>query len=591
MYNAEIRTMGHTVLLKGHRDPAPTQVGVYARKMDALALLLCVLAGLLISALPSFLFWIKTGSPIWIADHDEYLYLAYASQSYHNHPLSLADPQRAGAGGSIYPWFQFAPGILAAKLLNLSPIFIGMLWRIWAGISVGAAWYLLIRVLIGKTIPALCIALIMLGDIGNLTGQPLLRQFVVPVKMLLGHANDIFATVPQIHTEWRLMTPALSLAYLLLHILLTSRARRRPTWGRIVWSGIGFGLLFPVYFYYWTTATAALVLASIFDKGSRRVYLHTLWIGVVAGLPSLIAAYRIKREYPPDWLLRTDFSVPIGHFSELLIPKLAYLLAAALGFWAYYRRRDLLHLWSLAAAGLLLLNQQVLTGLQMQNFHFMYAFGTCLSLLVILSIWDGATAMATPRQCIAGLAAICAIHMVTAISLRAMEAVKTKETLTYTADTRRYLEQAAKIRFLPNSVLAGSRDFLDPAEATENLRPLEHYCTIFSPSITDAELDRRVALNRYLEGMDRVRFEADQRDALSEVFWNAKPRNVERRKEQLVRRLAAYDVVAAEPEKAVREFEVRYVAIKADRFPASYLSRAGTLLQKGPFWQVWEFSK
>ena len=57
-----------------------------------------------------------------------------------------------------------------------------------------------------------------------------------------------------LHTEWRIITPGLSLAYLLLHIWLVARACARPTPARLLASGAGLGLLFYVYFYYWTAA-------------------------------------------------------------------------------------------------------------------------------------------------------------------------------------------------------------------------------------------------------------------------------------------------------------------------------------------------
>ena len=147
-----------------------------------------------------------------------------------------------------------------------------------------------------------------------------------------------------------------------------------PSRGRLLASGVGFGLLFHVYFYFWTSACLGLALAWLLDAGHRRVYFHTGWIGGLIGLPAIVAGAMLKKG-SPEWLHRTDNFLPIARLSELEFPKLA-LVAVPLTFaWVMLRRRDLLHLWALTLAGLLLLNHQVVTGLQIQNFHWTYVWG------------------------------------------------------------------------------------------------------------------------------------------------------------------------------------------------------------------------
>ena len=91
------------------------------RKLLAPALC-CVAVGLLISLLPVLLL-LKNGHPAaWIADSDELLYLAVAAQSYFGSPFHLADPILQGhAGRSMFPWIQFAPGILPRRSRKLHP--------------------------------------------------------------------------------------------------------------------------------------------------------------------------------------------------------------------------------------------------------------------------------------------------------------------------------------------------------------------------------------------------------------------------------------------------------------------------------------
>jgi len=119
---------------------------------------------------------------------------------------------------------------------------------------------------------------------------------------------------------------------------------------------------------------------------------------------------------------------------------------------------------------------------------------------------------------------------------------------------------------------------------------LDHYCAIFSPSLTDLERDRRIALNGYLEGLDRSAFEIRQQQVLSGHLWGVEARDWNRRNARLKNRLAEYDSIAAEPEAALREFAVRYVALRVNQPPPPYLSPAWTLSQQGPFWRVWELT-
>ena len=70
----------------------------------------------------------------------------------------------------------------------------------------------------------------------------------------LGPYGRLFASKPLIFRQFRIATPCLTMPYLLLFIGLHACARRVPSWRRQITSGVGFGLLFYVYFYYWTAA-------------------------------------------------------------------------------------------------------------------------------------------------------------------------------------------------------------------------------------------------------------------------------------------------------------------------------------------------
>ena len=108
-------------------------------------LLVTIFFGVLLSALPHLLAWIKTGAPVWIADTDELeLYLKTASKAYFNHPWFISDPVFADSTKpTVYPWLQFFPATMIAYILNLGPMSISIVWRVLAGALVAWGWYLL----------------------------------------------------------------------------------------------------------------------------------------------------------------------------------------------------------------------------------------------------------------------------------------------------------------------------------------------------------------------------------------------------------------------------------------------------------------
>ncbi len=52
-----------------------------------------------------------------------------------------------------------------------------------------------------------------------------------------------------------------------------------------------------------------------------------------------------------------------------------------------------------------------------------------------------------------------------------------------------------------------------------------------------------------------------------------------------------YDQVVQDPDRFIAEFGVRYVALAADRAEVPYLRVGWAILQRGPYWQIWEREK
>ena len=371
---------------------------------------------------------------------------------------------------------------------------------------------------------AATLAALLVSDCGIMNGRPLISQAGMAVNLARGRASGYFETNPQVFTHWRVATPALTMAFLLLHVGLVARARARPTWGRLVLSGVGFGLLIHVYFYYWTAAGLALLLALALDAGHRRVYWHTGWIGGLIGLPALVGDVILSRSGSTDWLQRADKFLPIGRFDELLLPKGPIVLLAVTFVWVRWKRRDLTYLWALIASGLALVNHQVVTRLQIENWHWIHVWGPGLTCMLVLLVVPALLAARQTRAVPSAVLACTLATVAVGLWLRAEEALRTREVVEILQTYREYRAQ----RLTPsapelsgNAVVAGDSRFLELAAVLENQRPLAGYIAYLSPSVNDHELDERIALNACLLGLSHAAFAADQRRVLDSSIWSA----------------------------------------------------------------------
>jgi hypothetical protein len=267
--------------------------------------------------------------------------------------------------------------------------------------------------------------------------------------------------------------------------------------------------------------------------------------------------------------------------------------------WVLLRRRDLSYLWAVAAAGGLLINHQVLTGLQIENFHWRYVLGPVLSLLVLLLVWDELWRRPAWRRPLAwALVLACVAQVASAAWLRAVEACDARLTRMVMADYQRYRDQrerAGSPRLAPNSVIAGDASYVDFAAVLENVRPLEHYTVLFSHAITNAEWEDRIALNAYLLGQDRRAFRAEQEALLHSTdqptasrggVWGPWVRNPRLMAERVVARTRAFDAVRASPSRALDRFHVRYVAVPGGHAPPPGAGWAR--MRHGPSWDLYE---
>jgi hypothetical protein len=550
-------------------------------------LLLCAFLGGLISALPNLIYAFQSGSPVWIADNDEIEYACLTSQSYLHHIWRLSDPALPPGQGSVkYPWIVFAPGILTAKLLRAGPSLVMFLLRIWSGISLGALWFLLIDEFVKKKWLAASFAIFFLFDAGVLAIRPIIRPLLISFALLQGKGQELFTTNPQLHPEWRVISPALNLGFALLYLLLLQRARRDPSRIRICAAGVALGLVIWSYFYFWTACMLALALCFLIDSGHRALYAKVGALGLLVGSPTLVASYLLEHSTSRDWLWRSDVLLSVPRFGPVGFSRLPALLILVGFFIAWRYRKDLILLWAVSASALALQYSVFVTGIAMEGFHWQYLWPYTLDLLILLALvklvdhgggWIRYSALfLVILECAMGL------------SLRAVEAVRTRESTEFTAAFRsvqRQLESNAPLR--EDAVIAGDKGFLDSTQILGPYRPLSDYVLKYSPATTDDDLYQREALNAFLLGVPKNVFLERKRAYFYGDAQGREKRDPAVREARLQSIDQTFDRIASDPAPTITKYEVRYLAVRRSSPFKPNISPAWEIVQIGE-WQVLE---
>lgn len=543
-----------------------------------------VLPGLLLAVTLASLPYGWRGERSWIADYDELaFYLPVGAKAYREHPWRLADPVTGGP--TYYQPLAVVPGVMLVRALGGSPWSLGWGWRLWGGLTLALLWYAALRWKLRPWAAALG-TLLLLSDPGVLQGQ--LGYALIKTSVRHASGADLgptptAASLPQ----WRIWNPLLSWPWWLAFLLLASRAAEQPSRGRILAAGISCGLLFHIYFYFWTTAVAGLLLACLIDRHRAVTYLGILGLGLLLGLPALITAVQFRQQYGSDWLLRTDKFLPVPRGSELLLPRFSLLLVLVAWVWVWRRGREACLLCCLATAALLLLNHTLLTGLQIENFHWNFALGPALSLLLVFLLADLAPRLPW-RQRWSGILAcggtVAVVLGALVLWTRACSLLPESQHICQV--TRDYQLQRASGSLPTEGTVAGDPDFQYLAAIDPGLRPLSGYTAVLSP-IREAELAERVALNACLLGKSRAQFEAEQRELLARSRWGAEARSAAARAQRLAERLAAWEAVNADLAAAMQRYNVRLVA-RPTGAPEQPPSPQWVLLSRGLRWTLYE---
>src|SRR5262249_16701005 len=133
----------------------------------------------------------RHGTAVFLADHDEMLYLSIARAVYYGE-AGPRDPylEPSRHVPSLYAWLQFVPLTVAARGLGLPFLSLGLFWRVVGGSALGGSLYVLFRRVMAPTSRptawALGCALVCLADAGLLEGRSVVANLSLAKHMLAG---------------------------------------------------------------------------------------------------------------------------------------------------------------------------------------------------------------------------------------------------------------------------------------------------------------------------------------------------------------------------------------------------------------------
>lgn len=546
----------------------------------------CLAAGLALVFTPALIWRLKTGTWVYINQRETLLYLQFAARAYYNHPWYLSDSMVRG-GATFYPWLQFIPPVLIMKALGLRIFSFTLIWNFWAAIAMSIALYFLLRRFIPRPWIAAGSTVFLLSDYGFCASHPVITQLRIAESALL-HPRG-FAHMPwNFMLQWRIPDPALDLPFLFLQVITVGRARERPTRLNIGLSALSFGLLFYVFFYAWTLAGAALCLAFLLDRAGRKVYVITLSLGAILGLPQVAHSFYVKHLMSADALRRFGLFAPTPRLALMTVPYLSILLVILAGLWIWKSGRfDLIYLWSLLAGGILLSRTQVVTGIFLHGYHWDWLWAPFRMILVLVIGFAIVERVLESRPIVTAACGIfAALFFLSGIYLVTICVARTPAGITLVSNYHRYRAQRLRpnsVPLAPGSTIAGSENFCMLAAVAERQWPLSGFTIPRSLMIDDDEWEARTALNSYLLGVKKAQFE-QQTKLLSEWFWESQ--KLERATRAAFMRV--YGEVARDPDRFIARFGVRYVVLPENGRRPAYLDTGWTLLQPGPYWQIWE---
>ncbi len=565
-------------------------------KQHRWCLLIVVVFAVSISSFPHIYNAATTGDPTYFADLDDGgVYIPYAAYAYHNHPTELRDPINPEVVGTFAPPLLILPGVVIGKAINLNPFHIPFLWRIWSGISVAIALYLLLWFFIRNRFWTTVTSLFIFHDCGVQNAHMLHKQFRVLYNVMVHGIEGPISVIPNLLLQWRIMTPGLSYLFLLMAILGVSHAVRNPD-GKKNWiiAGIGCGVLYYIYFYFWTTISLALFLFFLVFAERRKELFIAGITTILVGLPAVISNFLFKQNANPEWLPRLDYFLPIDRFSEFLIPRIAIVSSLLLGIWVWKNKmKELYFLWIVGFSAILLTNHQVVTGLQIQNFHFSYIYGISISILFYVLVAQKLKNLKFTWLKPAVLSFLL-IFMGIGYFYRVQETTNVQDgqrMITSYQDYNEFIAANATLDWESNAAIAGDNEFTLHLLIGKNIRPIAGTMLNLSPMLTNDEVDIMFAVNDYVRGVPLDEYKIFWKRSTSNFIWGPWARDLQLKEEWYQKMLHLYEEVKKSPMEFVEKYKIKYIAALekhgtpevVERFPDQWMMITG-----GPHRKIWK---
>lgn len=572
-----------------------------------------MLVGLVLAILPHLAWYVESGQLDYLASGDDVYYLTLARIPYHGE-ARLRDPFVPPTRDlpSLYSNLQFVPLSRLAAALGVPVQRVGLLWRVVGGLGMGLSIYVLFRRLFRSTRYPVAFALgcgiIFLADGGSVTGRNLIQNAIYlldPAAALNSGRNHDGLGL------YRVVTPLLNLQFLLLMAAALIGVRDRIPW-RWVFLGMAcLALCVHLYFFFWTAAVVALgglvatslVAASLAwrkdpERRERKlvdakVGALVLAGGMALGAPQILSNARTfsSPEFKPvlERSLRGRTLSPDEPKRMLYTRFRWHWTHAVLGAVVVYGLGMVVlePIWWLAVAGYAMMNSALVTGLEFENFHWIYvasAFGEILVLgAMVLAVdrwWPSG------RRGLGALAIVPALVLVLGVGWRWYQALHGPE-------ARMNAQALAELRPLqPDLARLGPENTLvGPAMARVALlysrsgMLYQRDQSAISSLIPMRELNERHALDAWLLGLD----EAGYRDVAHEPSFERGQLRVE--PEFTAEVLANQRLeIFREIERAPTPFLERYqpdALLLPSSAPPPQRGGPWRLVREAPAWSLW----
>ncbi len=479
---------------------------------------LCAVIGMVLAVAPHLAMLAAHGSLLYLGDGDDVFYTVISRAPYRGeHGLSDPFQPARSPRQTLYPPLPFVPLAKLTRLLGIDRLLMPLVWRVVGGFLLGATLYTVFRVLLSGTHHprgwALGCALIALADAGFVGGQTLWGAAGLLRAMTRGTTP---MSVPNALGQFRVVTPLVSLPLLLTlaALIVPPLQPRSRTWHEIVAGMVFLGLCVHVYFFFWTAAVVALVLSlarAVVTKvyTERDFLLLVLMGGMVLGSPQVVTNARAfsdptlkpilertnrGRVLEPGDPLRTRYLWNVWAYA-----KLTFGAFVVFGF----RFRRLFPIWAFTAAGFALTNSATLTGLEFENFHWVYVhapFGEILLLSGSVFLIDNSRFQNIGLKWLG----IVPVFVVLLASIwRPYEALRNSEARLYTGTLRDLLPLRSELAKLgPNDIVAGRWPSVNVALLLTDSGQLYQYDqTMYSTLAPIEEVYERKALNAWMNGL------------------------------------------------------------------------------------------